>query len=164
MTELKSRHSGSWPAALAALTLMAAACGGAGSTPAASSAAPVAVTGSETCTATASPTGTPSASADPLQGWMDCVDTASDARVSGQAKVFWHYQQEPPTAMSGTYSLANDGGTWEGDWSGEVTADGNQVIDGLFIGGADYAGLQYRAHVEDTGDVITITGTIEPVS
>ncbi len=113
---------------------------------------PVTVEGTSTCTET---------SDSALRSSGVCTDTMSDPRVSGTAIATARIDTAPPTAMDGTYELTNDNGTWVGDWSGEITADGNHIIDGLYIGSGDYEGLQYRQHVEGVNFPWTITGTIE---
>jgi hypothetical protein len=65
--------------------------------------------------------------------------------------------------MDGTFELTNDGGTWHGDWAGEITSDSNHVMDAVLVGTDDYEGLQYRVHWEGVTEPLTITGTIEPI-
>ena len=128
----------------------ATACGGDAQT--------VEVTGSETCT-------TLDTGDDDLHEVYDCVHESSDPRVSGAVTAEVFLEQQPPgTAMWGTIVLTNDGGTWQGDWSGEITPDGNHVIDGVLAGADDYDGLQYVLHVEGVSFPWDVTGTIEPVS
>lgn len=145
-----------WLAALVVLSLLGVSCGGAPSSSPAS-AAPVAVTGTETCEkidANGS-----------LEVWYTCVDSTSDARVSGTADVYVLLEEPTlPTAMSGTFKLANDNGSWEGNWSGDLTAESNHVMSAVLVGSGDYEGLQYRVRWEGAEEPLTITGTIEPAS
>jgi hypothetical protein len=128
-------------------TLLVASCGSA-------EAESVAVTGTEVCTQTAD-------EGDVL--WYDCQDTTSDERVSGDGVMSVRLEREPPTPMAGTFALTNDGGTWKGDWAGEITSDSNHIAEAVLIGSGDYLGLQYRVRWEGVTEPLTITGTIEPV-
>ena len=69
-------------------------------------------------------------------------------------------EQTPPTPMSGTLELVNDGGTWVGDWTGEITASKNHIIDAVLVGTGEYEGLEYEVHWEGVGDPWTVVGTI----
>ena len=115
---------------------------------------PVAVTGSEVCTQTSA-----------LGGvlWYECQETTSDERVSGTAVVSVQLEHEPPTPMHGTFELTNEGGTWRGDWVGEITADSNHIMDAVLVGTGDYDGLQYRVRWEGVSEPLAISGTIEPI-
>lgn len=128
-------------------TLLVAACSSAATKP-------VAVTGSEVCTQTTN------------EGdveWYECQDTTSDERVSGVGVMSVRLEHEPPTPMAGTFVLTNDGGTWEGDWAGEIASDSNHIAEAVLIGTEDYAGLQYRVRWEGVTEPLTITGAIEPI-
>lgn len=94
----------------------------------------------------------------------ECEDETSDPRVSGSAEVEIFLEHEAPSPMWGTMVLTNTGGTWRGDWTGEVTADGNHVVEGVLIGEGDYDGLRYIARWEGYSYPWDVTGTIEPVS
>lgn len=115
---------------------------------------PVAVTGTEVCTQTAD-------EGDVL--WYECHDSTSDERVSGTLVVSVRQEQEPPTPMDGTVALTNDGGSWQGDWAGEITSGSNHIMEGVLIGSGDYEGLQYRVRWEGVTEPLAITGTIEPM-
>ena len=68
-----------------------------------------------------------------------------------------------PTAIAGTWRLENDGGVWDGDWTGVIESDGLHSIEGAMAGSRGYDGLVYRATWEyyNDGD-ITAGGVIEP--
>ena len=112
---------------------------------------PVEITGTEMCRQTA---------ADGLSASYDCDERTSDPRVSGVATATLVMEQEPPTAMSGTFELANDGGTWVGDWTGEITQSHNHIIDAVLVGTGEYEGLEYDVHWEGMDQPFSITGTI----
>jgi hypothetical protein len=129
---------------MVAVLLVVAACSD-------SAAEPVEVTGTEVCSQIAS--GVLSAS-------YECEDQTSDSRVSGTAAVTVVMEQAPPTAMSGIIELVNDGGTWVGDWTGEITPSNNHIANAVLVGTGEYEGLEYDAHWEGGDYPLTITGTI----
>ena len=43
--------------------------------------------------------------------------------------------------MDGTFALTNNGGSWEGDWAGEITSDSNHIMEAVLIGTGGYEGL-----------------------
>ena len=114
-------------------------------------AVPVEVTGSEVCTQIAS---------DGLTRSYECVDQTSDPRVSRTANVTGLLEHTPPTPMSGTIELVNEGGTWIGDWSGEITSARNHIFDAVLVGTGEYEGLEYEVRWEGMDYPWTITGTI----
>lgn len=130
-----------WPAIVLVMTFTACSDGAAD---------PVEVTGTEVCTEITSG----------LTVSAECEDQTSDPRVSGTATVTGVLEQAPPTPMSGTYELVNEGGTWTGDWSGEITSTGNHIIDAVLVGTGEYEGLEYEVHWEGVDYPWTITGTI----
>ena len=93
-------------------------------------------------------------------GYM-CEDETSDPRVSGVAiATVVVMENEPPTAMSGIFELENDGGTWIGDWTGEITQSQVHILDAVLVGTGEYEGLEYEVHWEGVDYPLTITGTI----
>lgn len=117
---------------------------------------PVAVTGTETCSPLPDKGGF---------SWYRCIDTTSDARVNGTARV----SVVPPVdfeAMEGTIELTNDGGTWHGPWkTGWRGVGGDRVTDAALEGTGDYVGVQYRARWEELSvGEYSVTGTIEAIS
>ena len=130
-----------------ALSLVIASCSEA-------NAGPVTVTGTEECVPTSEEDGVE---------WYECQETTSDERTSGTAMVSVRMEQAPPTPMEGTFALTNDNGAWDGDWIGEITPEGNHIMEAVLIGSGDYEGLQYRVRWEGVSEPLTITGTIEPV-
>ena len=129
---------------LFALLLIVAACSD-------SAADPVEVTGSEVCRQITS---------DGLSASYECEDKTSDPRVSGVATVTVVLEQPAPLAMFGTFELANDQGTWVGDWTGEVTQTSNHIMDAVLVGTGECEGLEYDARWEGVDYPLTITGTI----
>ena len=94
----------------------------------------------------------------------ECTETLDDERVSGLSTVVVTAldEQVSPVAVEGGFTLANDGGSWSGDWTGVIEDDGTHVFEGVMAGSGGYDGLQYRARWIATnlrdGEV---TGTIE---
>ena len=131
-----------WP--VFALVMVATACSN-GATD------PVEVTGTTVCTQIAS---------DGLKFTYNCEDQTSDPRVSGAWFATVIYKHLPPTPMSGTLELVNEGGTWIGDWTGEITSTGNHIVDAVLVGTGEYEGLEYEMHWEGVEYPWTITGTI----
>lgn len=86
-------------------------------------------------------------SKDGLMESYECAEDASDERVSG-------------TAMSGTHELVNDGGSWVGDWAGEITPDGNHIMEGVLEGTGGHQGLVYEVRWEGVDEPYAVTGTI----
>jgi hypothetical protein len=131
------------------LTLSLVACGAAGeveSTP---------VTGTETCQ---------QLSDQSTLLTYECQDTTSDERVSGTLLLSVRLESSSfPTAMDGDVEITNDVGTWQGSWTGEITAAGNHIAEGVLRGAGGYEGLQYRARWEGVDYPWTVTGTIETV-
>lgn len=95
-------------------------------------------------------------SADGLTESYECTADASDERVSGTAIATVVLEHEPPTKMSGTYELTNEGGSWVG----EITPDGNHIMEGVLEGTGDYEGLEYELRWEAVEEPCTIAGTI----
>lgn len=118
--------------------------------------AAVAVTGTETCVFEGPAAG----------GAIEfrCEETASDPRAAGEGIVILTFDQGSG-AMSGTFEIVNDDGTWTGPFSGFDNAT-DQYVDAQMVGTGEYEGLQYRMHVEfaeEEGGIADVTGTIEPV-
>ncbi len=72
----------------------------------------------------------------------------SDPRVASELEriVFDMDEQADGSAtMTGTGTLANEGGTWSGSWTGTI-AVGSRThrMEGVYTGTGDYAGLQFR--------------------
>ncbi len=62
--------------------------------------------------------------------------------------------------MSGAVERFNEGGTWIGDWTGEITSTRNHIIDAVLVGTGEYEGLEYGVQWEGVEFPWTITGTI----
>jgi hypothetical protein len=95
----------------------------------------------------------------------------SDPRVSGDntVTVNWNFKLvDPPVyvtgLMWGTFRITNAGGYWKGVWAGYRDKRGYSYIDYVGTGGADYAGLKLRLHIErldpDPTTLETVTGYI----
>lgn len=97
----------------------------------------------------------------------------SDERASGvsEALADCEFTQDGETTngvCTGTITLSNDGGTWEGTTEGTTswtTSDPVHVheLDATYLGTGDYDGLRLVTHAEGTGTPWTLTGRIEPV-
>ena len=116
---------------------------------------PVAVSGTEACVEIT-----------PIDDELDryeCDEEMSDQRVSGVSVVGVTEVDATVTPMyiAGTIVITNEGGVWEGTWTGSIAADGRHVVEGELIGTADYEGLAYRARWEYYDWPATVTGTIE---
>jgi len=90
---------------------------------------------------------------DALYSSRDGVGTytneASDPRVSGTSTIFWNVDVDRDTGqgiMWGTAHLENDGGTWEGPWTGMEYEPGDNdyfTTSGWLVGDGDYAGYTF---------------------
>ena len=97
---------------------------------------------------------------------------ASDDRLAGEAEMTVNndVRDDGSSTGWGTFKFTNDGGTWEGDWSGagEAKVDGNIYILTRLTGAGDYEGLiAYLLWVQPaeslgfTGGVSAASGYIE---
>jgi len=101
-----------------------------------------------------------SSSGDGMVASYECVDETSDARVSGTAVTTVVLEHAPPTKMSRTFALSNDGGSWVGEWTGEITADRNHIMEAVLVSAGGYEGLEYEVRWEGRSMLYTIAGTI----
>ena len=140
---------------LVALLLVVTACSD-------SAADPVEVTGTEVCSERVISPGEPRpfTPSDGSFAFYECEDKTSDPRVSGVGDLTVVMLNEPPTGMFGNFELVNDGGTWVGDWTGEITQSQNHIMDAVLVGTGEYEGLEYEEHWEGVDQPLTITGTI----
>jgi hypothetical protein len=88
-----------------------------------------------------------------------CTHEASDPRVTGLATYTWGGDFWPSGGVQwGAGSIANEGGTWEGTWSGVLVSEeaGGDVITFWLKGTGDYEGLSYYYRTSGRGpwDVI----------
>jgi hypothetical protein len=158
---MNRRHSCLIGLAIAAsLAVALGGCSGATATP-------TAFTGSQICTSTAS--GTEEKVGDVTQYrevGVRCVTEASDPRVTGvQGTVMSMDQRADKSAdIWGTLKIANDEGSWDGDFSGTVEAGyTTHAIDGTAQGTGAYSGLRLKVHATSAGGTnFELTGTIEP--
>ncbi len=94
--------------------------------------------------------------------WTD----VSDERLQGQNEAVtfckWISEGERSAECEGTFEIMNDGGTWEGAFTG-TSLGGVHNIQGTLLGTGGYEGLQFTYQLEGVGFPWTITGTIEPV-
>ena len=92
----------------------------------------------------------------------------SDPRVSGEGRVAFEGDWQSNTsstnyALWGEYSLTNDGGTWEGEWTGFVDLYGNHHIMSWLRGTGDYEGLSFLVSADQQPDgELDLTGLIYP--
>jgi hypothetical protein len=96
-----------------------------------------------------------------IDQWRDAVwvfdQVASDNRLSGRWETAFSVDQRADLSadMWGTFTLTNEGGTWEGEWTGMIAKGGTthyMLTDATGTG--DYKGLEYhsQAHfVEEAG-------------
>lgn len=93
--------------------------------------------------------------------WTD----VSDDRLKGENKAVIFCEMRPDEEEAadceGTTEIVNDGGTWEGTFTG-TSINNNHDIRGTLTGTGDYEGLQFTYRLEGTEYPWTITGTIEP--
>ncbi len=98
-----------------------------------------------------------------LADWID----VSDDRVKGETEaiVFCEVisEEEEAAECEGTFMIVNDGGTWEGRYSG-TTIQNVHDFQGTLIGTGDYEGLQFTYRLQGTEFPWDITGTIQPVN
>ena len=117
----------------------------------------------------------------PTTGWegttlRDSVylytNEVSDERVSGEQEttVNCDFVEDGEAVIGdcwGTSVIENDGGTWDGTFTGTTTwslsePDHVHVIDSTLIGTGDYDGLRYVTIAEGSDYTWTTTGRIEP--
>ncbi|HET6447396.1 MAG TPA: hypothetical protein VFI27_22770 [candidate division Zixibacteria bacterium] len=77
--------------------------------------------------------------------------TATDLRVSGENEVTvnWNFKIMPEPVyvsgrMWGTFRLTNDGGYWDGTWTGVRDANGFSYFHMVAHGGGGYEGLELK--------------------
>lgn len=98
---------------------------------------------------------------------------ATDPRLDGTFEVVINYDMRPDGSadMWGRQTLTNDGGTWEGPWTGVIARDAHYTLQNL-TGTGDYAGLVWKSQTHfETGPeysetdlpLSVVTGWIEPV-
>jgi hypothetical protein len=90
---------------------------------------------------------------DPLYRSRDGVNVydleASDPRLTGTFSAFWNVDVDIDTqhgVMWGTTRIENDGGTWEGPFTGmeyEAADGGLFATSGVMVGGDEYAGYAF---------------------
>ncbi len=95
---------------------------------------------------------------DPLYSSRDGVNVydieASDPRLSGTFTSFWNVDVDLDTqhgVMWGTARIENDGGTWEGPFTGmeyEVYGGGLFSTSGTMVGSGDYAGYTFYSQTD----------------
>lgn len=105
-----------------------------------------------------------------------CANTAcsgtyhdmSDPRLDGKATITFAVGQEPESEVSGNVTLwgevdvANEGGTWEGNWVGFADDKGLHHVTAWFEGTGEYEGLRYieQAYEPEGGLSITSAGLL----
>jgi hypothetical protein len=100
---------------------------------------------------------------------------ATDPRLDGTFELVINYDMRPDGSadMWGTQTLTNDGGTWEGPWTGVIARGrgAHYTLQNL-TGTGDYAGLIWKSQTHfETGPeysetdlpLSVVTGWIEPV-
>jgi hypothetical protein len=98
-------------------------------------------------------------------------DHLSDPRVTGFDTVVVNYNMQtvsPPVLITGpmwgTLHIENEGGYWDGTWTGERDEQGFAYLRGVAHGHGGYEGLKVNYDLTrlspDPNDTFTITGTI----
>lgn len=111
----------------------------------------VLVRGVETCVVTPGPLGSPDADGTMhgRGGTLRCTDVANDPRVSGSvsgtfdADAWGPDSEEVAFVMWGTLRLENEGGAWEGRYTGANTTETGDMYEVWYTGTGGYAGLSY---------------------
>ena len=76
-------------------------------------------------------------------------DVNTDARVTGEETIVSHgnFRPAPSSELGlagnlwGTFQIVNEGGTWDGTFTSEITADGEYFYRGVAHGTGGYEGL-----------------------
>jgi hypothetical protein len=82
--------------------------------------------------------------------------TSADARVAGTATETWETDRWGQSASDGalvqwgTGELTNDGGSWEGTYSGIYSTETGDVLYRWWTGGGDYEGLTFFTWITDS--------------
>ena len=105
-------------------------------------------------------------------GFLHCIERANDPRVSGDAKGPFDFNgwggsvSDGAEVFSDTIRLVNDGGAWEGRYTGIYTSETGDLWSIWYTGTGAYAGLSYYEWIkEPVGslmDFYPITGLIFP--
>jgi hypothetical protein len=87
----------------------------------------------------------PAGSAETINQVWECMGQADDERLSGTISIVYNVAgwTDVGAVQWGWARIENDGGYWEGSWSSNVQADGEQVILGWYQGGGGYEGWSY---------------------
>ncbi len=89
--------------------------------------------------------------------WRDMVYLyelqATDARLDGtlEANINFDMRPDGSATMWGTETLTNDGGTWEGPWTGVIASDGTNYVLQTLLGTGEYEGyvLKWQTHFDE---------------
>jgi hypothetical protein len=82
-------------------------------------------------------------------GTFHCTTVSNDPRVSGEITGTWAMNAWGPTPQNssfvqwGTVRLENEGGAWDGTYTGMFTPDTGDLISFWFTGTGAYEGLSY---------------------
>jgi len=96
---------------------------------------------------------------------MACDETANDPRVSGREELTFNYDAFGDggrilAVQWGTGRLENDGGAWQGRWTGVIFPGLRDDITLWYAGSGTYQGLIYYAHVTGSVGSYTVEGLI----
>lgn len=128
------------------------------------------ITGTEACEKTNEGVTEPFDNVTVIRGVaLACTDSMSDPRVSGTSSTQVSIDEwaDQSADIWGSLVLRNNGGAWEGRWSGTIDRGYTiRRIEGLLVGTGAYAGLEYHFRLvsEDQTAHSTLTGTIEPAT
>ena len=96
-------------------------------------------------------------------GFLTFHDDMSDPRISGLWVMTWNYDglgSDTVGPMWGTSRLENDGGAWEGTWSGVLYPPDRDAEAGWFVGEGGYEGLTYYSLSTGADGAATVEGLI----
>jgi hypothetical protein len=119
----------------------------------------VLVKGNQSCSAvpgkfTTDASGTTHASG----GTLACTERANDPRVSGDVTGTFDFDgwggsvSDGAEVFSGTVRLVNDGGAWEGRYTGIYTSETGDLWSIWYTGTGAYAGLSYYEWIEEPAE------------
>lgn len=94
---------------------------------------------------------------------FDCVNSATDPRLNGDAEIAMRSDEHPGGAWFawGTVELVNDGGTWNGYFVIASTSDAASMeFDSIWFGSGGYEGLEAVHHVVSVVNTSTLTSRV----
>jgi hypothetical protein len=102
----------------------------------------------------------------------ECTMDLTDERLMGDVETVnsCEFTEDGETTLGecdGTSVISNDGGTWEGTFTGTTTWSDSEPahvhhIELVYIGAGDYDGLRFVAEMDGTDYPWAVTGQVEP--